>query len=105
MTTSPLINKLIEVLPKEMTFEDCVRQELIIANIGKTTSQIHQDAHNAVLRKVIASLPALIEVVRKEVAKAYVGWQDRSDNRDHSYDDAFLDGTEVMQEKILSLLK
>lgn len=45
------------------------------------------------------------EKMIEEIKKVYVGYYGRTEGRDDSYDDAFLDGTEVMQKKILDLLQ
>lgn len=46
----------------------------------------------------------VLEAVREEIFKLNITWRDRSENRDDSYDDAFEDGGEVVQKKILALL-
>ncbi len=43
--------------------------------------------------------------IRQEIESVNCTYRDRSENRDDSYDDAFEDGTEVMQKKILALFQ
>lgn len=45
-----------------------------------------------------------LEEVIEIVSKIYVGWSDRTEGRDSSYDDAFEDGYEVTHSRILAAL-
>lgn len=60
--------------------------------------------HNSGRKLYQIGYAAALEEVIEIVSKIYVGWSDRTEGRDSSYDDAFEDGYEVTHARILAAL-